>query len=183
MLHQISLYLAEQQESPRCGGGDEPSSTATAFTTLFGENMFFCLLACHSIQLCLWLFTSGLYLLMTTLQNIDLIYSLLWPQFHFSKLPYIKLIYTDIEFFFVFFPIRVASAVPIFDRTASERRARVGCLAFTNKALLFERASECHLVTHNNMICTQRNHADMKGISCSLVEGHSPRSSSATHRK
>lgn len=47
--------------------------------------------------------TSGLYLLMTTLQNIDLIYSLLWPQFHFSKLPYIKLIYTDIEFFFVFF--------------------------------------------------------------------------------
>lgn len=60
--------------------------------------------------------------------------------------------------------------------------ACVGCLAFTNKALLYNRASECHLVTHKNMICTQRNHSDMKRISCSTGEGHDPSSSSPNIR-
>lgn len=57
---------------------------------------------------------------------------------------------------------RLCKSIPISVRDRSKAgwnmNAGVGCLAFTNKVLLYCRAFECHLVTHNKMLCAQKIH-------------------------
>lgn len=57
--------------------------------------LFESLLQIQPASMCVCLFPSGLYPKMTVLQNINLIWSLLWPRLYLSKLPLIELLFSQ----------------------------------------------------------------------------------------
>lgn len=187
MLHQISLYLAEQWElrtvtlwppfnGTQCISCHSPWWLSRVCATcmclpvhehmpalfsffLFLKHMYLqlfeSLLQIQPASMCVCLFPSGLYPKMTVLQNINLIWSLLWPRLYLSKLPLIELLFSQPLGSCYQGGLCLSAPISLGDWVDRLQLIR---LFYIMEHLTVMRS-------HNNIICTQRNHKNIKGIS------------------